>query len=76
MSANLKRSLIAMLITLAAFAAVTVVVVLAQGETDSETEERGHCWDHYLCLESTPVPTTPPTYCELYPLARIHRWEA
>ena len=78
--AAFPRPLLAALIVLATTATIIGVAQLISAQEGPETEEtedsqdsRGHCWDHWLCLDATatPVPTPRPTavpFCTQYPL--------
>ena len=77
-SVPIPRPLAAVLIVLAATGLIVALVQVGSAQEDPVTE-KGHCWDHWLCLDatSTPIPPTPvppPTntpvpYCDLYPLS-------
>ena len=76
-SVSIPRPLVAVLIVLAATGIIVALVQVGSAQEDPTTE-KGHCWDHWLCLDPptqvppTPVPpptNTPVPYCDLYPLS-------
>ena len=70
-SVPIPRPLAAVLIVLAATGLIVALVQVGSAQEDPVTE-KGHCWDHWLCLDPpTQVPPTPTPvpYCDLHPLS-------